>query len=298
VEFSILGTLEVRRDGRPLVIGGEKRRALLAMLVLNANEAVSPERLALALWGEEVPPNAVRTVQVHVSRLRAALGEYDSIRRTPGGYRLQVPADELDAERFERLVEEGRAALSGGDPEQAGALLRDALRLWRGPALADLAGEAFAQAEIARLEENRLGAVEMRIEADLAAGRHAEVVGELRRLAGEHPLRERLHGQLMLALYRCGRQADALAAYRRAREAFVDELGIEPGPELRELERGILTHDTTLRGPSSRAATTVGTSHAHGGPPRRAGGPGCRVADKAPGDAHRLRGRRQDAPGD
>ncbi len=246
MEFRILGPLEVHGELGPIRVSGRKPRAVLAVLLLHANEPVSPERLALALWGEEAPSGAVSTVQVHVSRLRKALGDGELIATSPAGYRIRVEPGELDAERFERLVEDGRRALSAGRAEQAATVLREALALWRGPPLADLAFEPFAQAEIARLEEQRVAAIEAGIEAELAAGRQAEVVGELRRLVAEHPTRERLAGQLMLALYRCGRQAEALDAFRDARQRLAEELGIEPGPELRALQDAVLRHDPSL----------------------------------------------------
>ena len=168
---------------------------MLAFLLLHANEPVSAERLAVALWGEEASAGAARTVQVYVSRLRRALAEDELLTTSRAGYRLRVRAGELDLDRFERLVDDGRRALAAGRPNESGGLLREALELWHGPALADLAFEPFAQAEIARLEEQRLAAVEARVEADLAAGRTAELVPELQRLVGEHPLRERLHGR-------------------------------------------------------------------------------------------------------
>jgi len=246
MEFRILGSLDVRADAGPVALSGAKPRALLAVLLLHANEPVSAERLAIALWGEDAPAGAGKTIQVHVSRLRRALGEPDVLVTTPTGYQLRVLPGELDADRFEQLAAEGHRALGDRAPERAARVLREALSLWRGPALADLAFEAFAQAEIARLEEERLAALEARIEADLALGRHAELAGELAQLLAAHPLRERLHGLLMLSLYRSGRQADALQAYRDARDVLVEQLAIEPGPELRELERAILAHDPAL----------------------------------------------------
>jgi predicted ATPase/DNA-binding SARP family transcriptional activator len=257
MEFRILGPLEVRADGRAVALAGAKPRALLAVLVLHANQPVSAERLALALWGEDAPAGAVKTVQVHVSRLRKALGDPDVLATTPAGYRLRVRPGELDAERFERLVADGRRALAAGAAERAVAVLYDALELWRGPPLAELASLPFAPAEIERLEERHLAAVEARVEADLAAGRHGELVAELQQLTSRHPWRERLHAQLMLALYRSGRQADALHAYRRARGILVEELGIEPGAQLRDLQQAILAHDLGLDAPRVIAAAAV-----------------------------------------
>jgi WD40 repeat protein/DNA-binding SARP family transcriptional activator/ABC-type dipeptide/oligopeptide/nickel transport system ATPase subunit len=246
MDYRILGPLEVHGDRGAIDVPGRKPRAVLAVLLLHANEPVSAERLAMALWGREAPAGAIRTVHVNVSRLRKALGTGDILTTTPAGYRLRVDPGELDADRFERLVDDGRRALERGQVDHAGLVLRQALDLWRGPPLADLAFEPFAQAEIARLEEQHEAALEARVEADLAAGRHAELVGELRRLAAEYPARERLAGQLMLALYRCGRQGDALEAYREARRRLADELGVEPGDELRALQEAILHHDPAL----------------------------------------------------
>ena len=254
VEFGILGPLEVRAAGRAVPLGGSKPRALLALLLLHPNEPVSADALAVALWGEEAPARSTKTVHVHVSRLRKALGDPDALTTTPAGYRLHVRPHELDAERFRRLVDDGRGALAADEPEHAGALLREALALWRGPPLADLAFAPFAQGAIAALQEERLVALETRLEAELRAGRHAELVPELQRLVAEHPLRERLHGRLMLALYRAGRQADALEAYRHARATLVEQLGLEPGVELRELERAVLAQDPDLAVPAPSGA--------------------------------------------
>jgi DNA-binding SARP family transcriptional activator/WD40 repeat protein/energy-coupling factor transporter ATP-binding protein EcfA2 len=246
MEFRILGPLEVRADGRSVALGGLKPRAILALLLLHPNEPVNAERLLLALWGRDAPPAALKRLHVHVSRLRKALGDGELVALTPAGYRVRVRPDELDAERFEQLAEAGRRALAAGEPENAADLLRQALALWRGPAFADLAFESFAQPEIARLGEQRLAAVEARLDADLACDRNAELVAELRGLVAEHPLRERLHGQLMLALYRAGRQADALEAFHHARRSLVEELGVEPSPDLQNLHRAILRHDPSL----------------------------------------------------
>ena len=263
MEFGILGPLEVRADGHAVALGGVRPRAVLAVLALNANRPVSADRLALALWGEEAPPSAVKTVQVYVARLRKALGDPEVLVTTPAGYRLRVRPGELDAERFESLVADGRQALAAGRGDDAAAALRAAFGLWRGPPLAEVASAPFAPPEITRLEEQRLAALELRVEADLAAGRHAELIPELQRVTSEHPWRERLHGQLMLALYRDGRQADALAAYGRAREKLSDELGIEPGPELHDLHQAMLLHDPALR----PAGGEVGSTPASALPP-------------------------------
>jgi DNA-binding SARP family transcriptional activator/tetratricopeptide (TPR) repeat protein len=249
MRFLILGPLEVRDEERPVALGGIKLRALLAVLLLHANEAVSAERIALALWGDEATTGASKTVQAHVWRLRKALGDRELIATTPAGYCLRVDPDELDATQFERLVHEGSGALAGGQPERAAALLHEALALWRGPALGELAHEPFARNEITRLEEQRLAALETRVEADMAVGRHGDLVAELRHLVAAHPTRERLTGQLMLALYRCGRQTDALQAYRDARTVLVADVGVEPGPRLRELHEAILRHDVATQPP-------------------------------------------------
>jgi predicted ATPase/DNA-binding SARP family transcriptional activator len=252
MEFRILGSLEVRADGGPVTFRGAKPRGLLAVLLLHANEPVSAERLAVALWGNDARADAVKTVQVNVSRLRRALGDPGVLVTTPAGYELRVAPGELDAAHFEQLAAEGHRALADGAPERAAETLREALELWRGPALAEFASEPFAQAEIRRLEDERLAASEARVESELALGRHVTLVGELEELIAAHPLRERLHGLLMVALYRSGRQADALAAYRRARDVLVDQLGIEPGPDLRALERAVLAQDRELDPPAAR----------------------------------------------
>ena len=249
MDFQILGPLEVRSERGAVGLGGAKPRAVLAVLLLHANESVSAERLAVALWGEEAPAGAVKTVQVHVSRLRKALGDPEAVITTPAGYRLQVHPGELDAERFANDVAQGQRALEAGDAERAGVVLREALELWHGPALADLAFEPFAPAEIARLEEQRLVALEARVEADLARGSHGALVSELQQLLIEHPTRERLVAQLMLALYRSGRQAEALEVYRNARVILVEAAGVEPGAELQRVHAAILRQDPSLHLP-------------------------------------------------
>ena len=232
-------------DGEPIALGGQKRRALLAVLLLDAGRVVSRDRLIDALWGDEPPDTARNTLQVYVSQLRKLLPE-GVLETAPAGYRLVVEANSVDLFEFIRLSEEGRTALGAGDPARAADTLRAALALWRGAPLADLSWEPFAQSEIVRLEELRLAALEERIDADLALGRHGQLVAELERLVAEQPMRERFRAQLMLALYRSGRQADALAVYQRARRTFVDELGIEPSDSLRRLERAVLAHDPSL----------------------------------------------------
>jgi YVTN family beta-propeller protein len=257
MEYRILGPLEVAGQDREVVLGGGRQRSLLALLLLHANAVVLSDRLIEELWGDAPPPTAVKTVQVYVSQLRKALRADDAegpLLTRSHGYVLRVAPGELDLERFERALVDGRRALDRGDPERAAELLRDGLALWRGPALADFAYEPFAQTEIARLEELRLEAVEERVQADLELGRHAELVGELDALVPEHALRERLRGQLMLALYRCDRQADALAVYREGRKLLAEELGLEPSPTLRRLEQAILGHDPGLAAPPRRRA--------------------------------------------
>jgi DNA-binding SARP family transcriptional activator len=252
MQFRLLGPLEVVAGGRRLELGGAKQRSLLASLLLRANQVVSTDRLIDELWGAAPPATAAKSVQVMVSRLRKMLGE-GRLATHAHGYALRVDVRELDLARFERLVGESR----GAAPENAARKLREALALWRGPALADLAYEPFVQADIARLEELRFAALEQRIAADLAAGRHAELVGELEALVVEHPLRERLRCELMLALYRSSRQAEALDAYRAARRVLSDELGLEPSQELKELEQAILRQDSALELLEDRAAPGV-----------------------------------------
>jgi DNA-binding SARP family transcriptional activator len=255
VEFRILGPLGVIDQGRPLRLGGSRQRALLALLLTRANEVVSSDRLIDELWGAQPPKAAANALQYHVSRLRKVLSPSDAIVTQDPGYLIRVEPEELDLLRFERLVEAARRAPAA----EAAQLLRDALGLWRGPALADLASEPFAQAEIRRLDELRLAALEQRIEADLALARHGELVGELEALVREHPLRERPRAQLMLALYRSGRQVEALDVYRETRRLLVDELGIEPSPALQELEKAILRHGPELDSPRSAAVDASGS---------------------------------------
>ena len=244
LEVRLLGPIEVERDGDPIALGGQKPRTLFAVLALEPGRVVSADRLVEALWPGDPPETAAHAVQVYVSQLRKALGPVIATRAP--GYVLELAPERVDVHRFARLAQEGRTALESGDAASAEVALREALALWRGPALADFLYEPFAQTQIARLEELRTVAVEERIEADLALGRHGELVSELEALVRAERLRERPRAQLMLALYRSGRQADALAAYRDARETLVEELGIDPGPELRELEAAILRQDDSL----------------------------------------------------
>jgi DNA-binding SARP family transcriptional activator len=245
MEFRILGPLEVWDGGCEVSVGGPKLRALLAVLLLHPNEVVPADRLIDELWGEDSPERAAAALRVNVSRLRKALPQDVLTTRSPG-YVVGVEPDAVDLHRFERLVDEGRTLLHRGLAADASERLRDALSLWRGPALADFAYESFAQAAIARLEEIRLAAVELRIDADLALGRHDELIGELEALVAEHPLREHLRKCLMTALYRSGRHAEALDAYQDARRGLVDGLGIEPSTALQKLERAILRQDAAL----------------------------------------------------
>ena len=240
-DFRILGPLEAVVEGRVVALDAAKPRALLAILLLHANEAVGRDRLVEELWAGHPPATAAKVLQTYVSQLRKALGT-DAIVTGRAGYELRVDPGGVDLHRFEALLAEAR----GADPAAASALLQEALGLWRGPPLADFAYASWAQGEIGRLGELRLYALEDRIDAELALGRAGELVGEIERLIAEHPLSERLRGQLMLALYRSGRQGEALAAYRAARETLVETLGIEPGAALRRLEHAILDQDPAL----------------------------------------------------
>ena len=241
IDFRILGPLEARRDGVELSLGGPKQRALLALLLLHANERVSHSALIDGLWGEHPPETAAKALQVYVSQLRRTVGR-ELVHTRPGGYQLVIAPDALDLLRFEQLVADARVAA----PAAAAPKLREALALWRGSALADVADAAFAQEQIGRLEELRLAATEQLVDAELALATDGELVPELERLVAQNPLRERLRAQLMLALYRSGRQADALDCYGEARRLLVDELGLEPGRQLRELHGAILRQDAAL----------------------------------------------------
>jgi YVTN family beta-propeller protein len=274
IDYRILGSFEVWVGDRLVGLGGEKPRALLAILLLHHNEVVSADRLIDDLWGESPPDTALRTLQSYVSRLRKTLGsngaspshEPESGPAANGGvlftrgrgYLLEVAPGELDLERFRELAERGRGSLAAGDADEAGTLLREALGIWRGAPLGDFAYEPFAQGAIAQLEELHLAAVEDRVDADLALGRARELVGELRDLVARHPLRERLRGQLMLALYRSGRQAEALGAYQEFRRSLSEELGLEPGPAIHQLELSILGRDPALDLAGAGAASNAG----------------------------------------
>ena len=250
MDLLLLGPIEVHDGDATVELGAAKQRALLALLLLDAGRAVSVERLVDELWGESAPPSARKMVQIHVSALRKLMPA-GLVRTSAAGYSIEIPPEDLDLGRFERLAARGRAALAAGSAQDAAARLRAALSLWRGPALVEFA-EPFAARERARLEALRLAALEDRIEADLALGRHAEVVAELESVLHAQPHRERLRGQHMLALYRSGRQAEALASYRDAWRSLDEELGIRPSPELRRLEQRILAQDSALAAPAVR----------------------------------------------
>ena len=290
MEYRILGPLEVRDGDRVVELGGDKQRTLLAVLLLHAGEVVSADRLIDDLWGDGPPPGAQKALQAHVSRLRKALdpngaravgaAKDPSAVRANGalvtlgrGYVLRVEPGELDVDRFRELVEQGRRALAASDPENAAETLRTGLKLWRGPPLADFTYDEFAQAPIARLEELRLGAIEERVEADLALGRQEQVVGELAALVEQDPLRERLRLEFMLALYRCGREAEALEIYQAFRRRLAEELGLDPSPRLQQLEAAILARDPSLDPPVNMTAPITGPAvpAASPHPPQRGG---------------------------
>jgi DNA-binding SARP family transcriptional activator/tetratricopeptide (TPR) repeat protein len=262
MRYRLLGPLKViGNDGKVVALAGDRERVLLATLVLGANQAVSTDRLVDALWGDDPPATAANALQVHVSKLRkklAAAGGGDVLSRAPQGYVLRTGPDEVDGEEFER-----RASAATGGPAEVSTRLREALALWRGPALADVSSDLL-HGDKTRLEELRLLITERRIEADLAIGRHLELVGELEWLVHNHPLREELRAQLMLALYRSGRQADALAVYRQTREVLAEELGIDPSPALQALELAILHQSPELNAPNKGDRTTIGVEHPSG----------------------------------
>jgi DNA-binding SARP family transcriptional activator/DNA-binding NarL/FixJ family response regulator len=252
VEYRILGPLEVVERGEPVPLGTLKERLVLAVLLLHANEFVSRERLIDELWGSSPPPTARKAVNVYISQLRKALTRdgRDPIATAGGGYRIAVDADELDVAHLRQLLASARESAAAGELEAAAELLREALALWRGPTLAGLLLESHGRGEVAQLDELQLTALMDRIDCDLALGRHEDVLGELHVLVGEHPLRERLRAQLMLALYRADRQAEALDAYQQTREVLVEELGIEPSSALQRLQKGILIQDPALELPA------------------------------------------------
>jgi DNA-binding SARP family transcriptional activator len=260
MDYRILGPLEALDGERRLPLGGARQRSVLALLLLHGNEALTRDVIIDQLWGEEPPATAAKVLQNCISALRKELpGANETLRTVGRAYCLALEPDELDRDRFERLVSEGRAALGEGQHAEGAERLRKALGLWRGAPLSDFAYEPFAREEITRLEELHIAALEDRIDADLALGRHDEVTPELEALVTRHPLRERLRHQLMLALYRGGRQAEALEAYRSGRRAMLAELGLEPGRALQDLERGILAQDPSLEGPARAAASPAGT---------------------------------------
>jgi DNA-binding SARP family transcriptional activator/glutamine cyclotransferase len=261
LRFRLLGPLEVLRDGEPLPLGGERQRGLLALLLLHANELVTTEHLAEQLF-VDVSEASIGAVRVAVSRLRRLLDD-ETLATRPGGYLVRADPEQLDVTEFEELVAQGRAALGEGDPVAAAAAFSQAVGLFRGQPLADLALLDFVQLEIRRLEELRLSALMDRIDADLALGRGSELVAELETLVQANPFQERLRGQLMLALYRSGRQTEALEVYRRTRQLLADELGLEPSRALQQLERAILRHDDSLE-----PAAPAGAAQALGQRPR------------------------------
>jgi DNA-binding SARP family transcriptional activator len=245
LDYRLLGPLEVVVGGESLSLGRRQQRAVLAILLLSLNEVVSADRLVELLWPARRPGRPLTAIQGFVSALRKLLGR-EAIETSGGGYVLHADREQLDSGRFERLRREGVEALAAGRAPRAVSLVEEALALFRGPPLADFTYEPWAQNEVGRLEELRLTALEDRVDAELALGSHAELAGELESLVCEQPLRERRRAQLMLALYRCGRQAEALETYQSFRRLLADELGIDPSPELKELERRILQHDAQL----------------------------------------------------
>jgi YVTN family beta-propeller protein len=277
MRFCVLGPLEAYTDGRSVPVGGGRQRALLALLLVHAGEVVSRDRLIEELWAGNPPPGASQSLDAYLSRLRRAFreaGAGDVLATRAPGYVLH--AEETDARRFEALAAEGREALAAGEAGRAAQVLAEALALWRGAAYAEVADESWARAEAGRLAGLRLSAVEDRIEAELALGRHVALVPELELLVSREPTRERLTGQLMLALYRSRRQADALSAYRAVRRSLVEELGLEPGPELRRLEAAVLAQDPALDLPPKPALEL---------PPKAALDPPPRPAPQPPSPA-------------
>ena len=274
IQLGLLGPLVAWRDGVALPLGGSKQRAVLTLMTLERGRTVTTDTLIEALWAGQAPGRPQTAIQGYVSQLRKTLGP-ETIATEANGYRLDLTPEQLDSSEFERRL----AASPKLAPSERAAELIATLALWRGPALADFAYETWAQSEIARLDELRLAAIEARLDAELECGRAAELVGELEALVREQPLRERLRGQLMLALYRAGRQAEALDAYAAARTALVDELGIDPGPELQALHHSILNQDEALAAASrvadgAAAGAADASSRAPGGvrPPRAPAG--------------------------
>ena len=259
MDYRILGPLQAFDGERELSLGGSRQRSVLAFLLLRPNEALTRDVIVDALWGGSPPPTAAKVLQNCISALRKELpGSAATLRTVGAAYALHVSPDEIDRDRFETWLAKGRAAFAAGEHADAADHFREALSLWRGSPLSDFGYEQFAQEEITRLEELHVAALEDRIDADLAVGRAEELVPELEALVSRHPVRERLRRQLMLALYRCGRQAEALAAYRDARQTLLGELGIEPTRGLQELERAILAQDPSLEPQAGRSKHAPG----------------------------------------
>jgi DNA-binding SARP family transcriptional activator len=256
MKFAVLGSIEVTGGAGPLELGGVKQRAILGYLLLHTNKVVPTSRILKAMWDDNPPATARKMVQNAVSGIRRVLigqgGELPALRTHPPGYQLRVHTEDVDLHRFRTLAREGRQAIAEDDPARGAELLRGALSFWRGRALADLVEAGYRWSELAALEDERLSTLEDRLEAELTCGRHREITPELEVLTATEPLRERLSQQFMLALYRSGRQADALRVYRRTRDALIDTVGLEPGRALQELQQRILDHD---------AAIQVATSH-------------------------------------
>jgi DNA-binding SARP family transcriptional activator len=293
MDFRILGPVEVIRGGSPLALGPAKHRALLALLLLHVNEVVSRDRLIEDLWGDLAPASAATSLHGYVSQLRKLLepgsreGHGRLVTRAPG-YLLELDPEQIDLKRFERLARRGKAELAAGDAHAAAATLAEALSLWRSQPLAEFASAPFAIAESLRLQELHVSTLEDRIEADLALARHHHLVGELEQLTAEHPFRERLHAQLMLALYRSGRQAEALEVYQKTRRRLVDELGIEPGPQLQQLQQEILRHDQAIAPTLGTRSDTKKERHTRGDPSPVSGARGGSQQHRPPRLSRRM----------
>jgi DNA-binding SARP family transcriptional activator len=281
IDVKLLGPLEVHVSGRRVQFDGAKQRKLFAVLALHAPEAVPADVLIEVLWDDDPPAGALQALQKQVSRLRHRLGEGSLLHHRPSGYALEIAPEAIDIQRFEELLDRARAALGQENPDRAAVDLRASLAMWRGAALADHRFDEFAQRTIVRLEELRVQAEEERLAAELALGRGAELIAELLTLLAEHPLRERLRAHLMLALYRAGRQAEALETMREGRKLLADELGIEPIPELRRLELMILSHDPALGAEQRPALLTMRSAR--------------NVTSTAPPSPRRRRARRRSA---
>jgi DNA-binding SARP family transcriptional activator len=304
MRYRILGPLEILAGQRQIQIAAPKQRALLAVLLLNANQIISTDWLITYLWGERAPATATNLVRVYVSQLRRLLGSgggvsADLLSTESPGYRLEVAAGELDLQEFDGLVAEAEAAMAAGQVDKAATHLHAALALWRGPALSDVPSDLLAHVDVPRLEERRLAALEARIDADLRLGRHQRLVGELGTLVALHPLRERLQGQFMLALYRAGRRADALQAYQRIRQDLIEEFGLDPSPTLQALQHAILTDDVSLQPPAREHGAGSAASEAEpSGAAPRSGAGAAQARDvpmQLPADIADFTGRAQDA---